>query len=123
MDAGAGLVRMGENRMRRRRLDAILTGNMARVALKMGVHRPTTPEEPAKNQKRTGNRVSVMALFSFVKPDGKHARSGFAIEAGSGAGSILFAADVRHSLPPDVELLFPTSGGFLYIAGFTGSVP
>ena len=52
MDAGAGFVRMDENRMRRRHLDAILTGNMARVALKMGVHRPTTPEEPAKNQKK-----------------------------------------------------------------------
>ena len=48
MDVKAGLVRMDEKRMEYRLLDAILTDDMARAALKMGVRRPTTPEELAK---------------------------------------------------------------------------
>lgn len=48
MDAKFGLVKMDENRIEYRLLDAILTDDMARAALKMGVRRPVTPEELAK---------------------------------------------------------------------------
>ena len=47
MDVRLGLVRMDENRVEYKLLDAILTDDMARAALKMGVRKPTTPEELA----------------------------------------------------------------------------
>lgn len=48
MDVKAGLVRMDEERMEYKLLDAILTDDMARAVLKMGVRIPATPEELAK---------------------------------------------------------------------------
>ena len=48
MDVSLGIKKMDENRPEYRMLDAILTDDMARAALKMGVRKPTTPEELAK---------------------------------------------------------------------------
>ena len=48
MDAKFGLVKMDETRPEYWMLDHILTDDMARMALKMGVRKPTTPDALAK---------------------------------------------------------------------------
>ncbi|MBQ3803269.1 MAG: 4Fe-4S binding protein [Oscillospiraceae bacterium] len=71
MDAKFGLVRMDESRMEYRLLDAILTDDMARAALKMGVRRPTTPEELAKklrwSTEKTQTVLDEMAQLGIVE--------------------------------------------------------
>ena len=71
MDAKFGLVKMDENRIEYRLLDAILTDDMARAALKMGVRRPVTPEELAKKlgwtAEKTQSVLDEMAQLGIVE--------------------------------------------------------
>lgn len=60
MDAEFGLVKMDENRIEYKLLDAILTDDMAWAALKMGVRKPTTPEELAKKLRWTVDRTKAL---------------------------------------------------------------
>ncbi|MBQ6371870.1 MAG: 4Fe-4S binding protein, partial [Oscillospiraceae bacterium] len=60
MDAKFGLVRMDENRIEYKLLDAILTDDMARAALKMGVRKPTTPEELAGKLHWTAEKTKTI---------------------------------------------------------------
>ncbi len=77
MDAKLGFVRMDENRMEYRLLDAILTDDMARAALKMGVRRPTTPEELAKklrwSTEKTQAILDEMAQIGIVEYNRRNA--------------------------------------------------
>ena len=50
MDAKLGLVKMDEKRPEYWMLDKILTDDMARMLLKMGVRKPTTPEALAEDE-------------------------------------------------------------------------
>ncbi|MCF0137622.1 MAG: FAD-dependent oxidoreductase [Oscillospiraceae bacterium] len=71
MDAKIGIVKMDENRPEYRMLDRILTDDMARLALKMGVRKPTTPAELAKKLKWEEEKVQKlldeMAETGFVE--------------------------------------------------------
>lgn len=71
MDAKFGLVKMDENRPEYKLLDAILTDDMARAALKMGVRKPTTPEELAKklrwSTEKTRTILDDMAQIGIVE--------------------------------------------------------
>ncbi len=60
MDVSLGLTKMDESRPEYRILDAILTDDMARAALKMGVRKPTTPEELAKKLRWTTPSTSAI---------------------------------------------------------------
>lgn len=71
MDAKFGLVKMDESRPEYKLLDSILTDDMARVALKMGVRKPTTPEELAKklhwSTEKTQTLLDEMAQIGIVE--------------------------------------------------------
>ena len=71
MDVSLGLTKMDENRPEYRMLDAILTDDMARAALKMGVRKPTTPEELAKKLRWTTEKtreiLDEMARIGIVE--------------------------------------------------------
>ena len=71
MDAKFGLVRFDENRVEYKLLDAILTDDMARAALKMSVRRPTTPEELARKLRwsveKTQAVLDEMAQIGIVE--------------------------------------------------------
>ena len=61
MDAKLGLVKMDEKRPEYWMLDKILTDDMARMLLKMGVRKPTTPE--ALSQKMKWDLTKVESLL------------------------------------------------------------
>ena len=71
MDVKAGLVRMDEERMEYKLLDAILSDDMAHAALKMGVRNPVTPEELAKklrwSTEKTQAILDEMAQLGIVE--------------------------------------------------------
>ena len=71
MDAKLGLTRMDETRMEYKLLDAILTDDMARAALKMGVRRPVTPEALAEKLRwsveKTQAILDEMAQIGIVE--------------------------------------------------------
>ncbi len=71
MDVSLGLVKMDESRPEYRMLDAILTDDMARAALKMGVRKPTTPEALAKKLRwpveKTQAVLDEMAQIGIVE--------------------------------------------------------
>ena len=71
MDVTLGLTRMDESRPEYRMLDAILTDDMARAALKMGVRKPTTPEILAKKlrwtEEKTRDILEEMAQIGIVE--------------------------------------------------------
>ena len=71
LDVSLGLKKMDESRPEYRMLDAILTDDMARAALKMGVRRPTTPEELAKKLRwpveKTRSILDEMAQIGIVE--------------------------------------------------------
>ena len=66
MDAKFGLVKMDSSRPEYWMLDHILTDDMARLALKMGVRKPTTPEALAKKIKWDVDKVQA-TLDEMVK--------------------------------------------------------
>ena len=71
LDVSLGLKKMDESRPEYRMLDAILTDDMARAALKMGVRRPITPEELAKKLRwpveKTRSILDEMAQIGIVE--------------------------------------------------------